>query len=156
MAAEDDLWTAVRARYSDQELRPLTNVRQPNATVVDDAAGTAAALTTIRMFGIYAETDYDEANPIHLEVATFGVIAILFQRGGVAPNVAEIEFGEVFGPDGMIQRIRRTDPRAHGLASKSGNARRSPESRDGRAVMPWSDRERIPEGIVPRPRRQRF
>lgn len=146
------LWTATKARYDVDGLVVLTNIRDRNATTIDDAVGTAAAQSVIDLWPVYAETEYDATSTTHVEVAVMGVIAMLWRRGGSATSIEQVQWGEVFGSEGMIARVRKTGPRGRrGPASNSG-VQASSELDSGRTVLGWSDRDALPRGILPRRR----
>lgn len=143
------LWTAVKASYEINGLITLTNIRDPNASAVDDTIGEDAAQAVIDLWPAYAQEAYDASDATHVEVAKHGVIAVLWRRGGAATTIAEVKWDEVFSPDGMVARVRRTGARARqGPSSNSGTSQRA-ENADGRNYRGWSDRETLPTGFLP-------
>ena len=151
MAIANDLWAAVVADYDADGLITLTNVRDRAATTIDDTVGTSAAQAVINLWPVYAETEYDETKDLHVEVAEMGVIAVLWRRGGSATTIEQVKWDEVFSPEGLINKIRRTGPRGHeGPSSNSGVTQKSELTSSGRRVRGWSDRESLPPSFLPR------
>lgn len=134
------LWTAVKASYESTGLVTLTNIRDRAATTIDDTAGEDAAQEVIDLWPIYAQEDYDASDTAHVAVAKQGVIAVLWRRGGTATNVAQVKWDEVFSPEGLIARVKRTG--ARGRQGPSSNATSD-------AYRGWSDRDSLPSGILP-------
>lgn len=151
MTAATDLWTAVVARYPDSALVQLTNLGDRTTATVDTARGQLAAQAVINLWPLYAQAAYDETDAEQVEVATFGVIAVLQRRGGAARELANIRWGEVFGDDGLIAKFRETN--ARGRPSPMSNADIL-TSGDRDAGEPqrygWSDRRSLPPGFLPR------
>lgn len=147
--AAADLWAAVVSSYDVDGLVSLTNFRDRSGTTVNTAAGESAAQGVIDVWPLYAQTDYDDNNPQHVEVGKFAVIAILWRRGGTSSSIAKVEWDEVFGAEGMVARVKMTGARGRpGPVSNSGVQQRS-ELVNGRAVRGWSDVDSLPTGILP-------
>ena len=127
----------------------LTNVRDRNASSVDETAGTLAAQSVINMWPIYAQVAYDASDDTHVEVAAFGVIAVLWQRGGTAQSIQQVSWDAVFGDGGMIEKLRRTNPRAHRGPKSNSSIQTSAENENGVAPYGWSDRKSLPPGLLP-------
>lgn len=149
MADADTLWTAVKADYAASGLLSLTNIRDRSATTIDDTVGTSAAQAVINLWPLYAETTFDVNDAAHVEVAEQAVIAVLWRRGGAATNIEEIKWESVFGPDGMIARVRRTGARGHGEPSSNSGVSTSDETINGKTVRGWSDPASLPVGFLP-------
>lgn len=146
------LWTEVKATYAPQDLLNLTNIHDTAAIVVDDTVGESAAQSVIDLWPAYAQVDYDTDNALHKEVASMAVIAKLFERGGVASDIARLKWDEVF-TDGVIKKLKMTGPRAHGGPSSSNvYVKQSSEALSNTSsVLPWSDREAYPgNDLMPR------
>lgn len=145
-----DLWDAVVAAYNEDGLVQLTNVRDRSATGINSAVGQSAAQAVIDLWPVYAQSDYDATNPTHVEVGKRGVIAVLWSRGGTASQIAKIEWGEVFGDDGMITKVRRTGARGRrGPASNSGVRQKAERDESGGMVRGWSDIDALPANWLP-------
>lgn len=149
MAAAQDLWAAVVASYDADLLTQLTNVRDPSATGASTARGESAAQAVISLWPVWAQIDYDGADPTHVEIAKRGVIAVLCARGGVAPEAARVEWGEVFGPSGMLARLQATGPRGRMSPSTNSTVQPSEETVFGAPVLPWSDPRSLARGLLP-------
>jgi len=144
------LWAAVVADYDTDGLISLTNIRDRSATTIDTAVGEAAAQGVINLWPIYAQTDYDPDNPVHVEVAELGVIAMLWRRGGSASAIEQVKWDEVFGDEGLITRLRRTGPRGRQRPSSNSGVQQAPErDASGRAVRGWSDLQSLPANYMP-------
>ncbi|MEY4534767.1 MAG: hypothetical protein RLZZ246_1085, partial [Planctomycetota bacterium] len=144
-----NLWTAVKADYDSAGLVTLTNIRDRSATTINDSVGTAAAQSVIDLWPIYAQVPYDAANATHVEVAEFGVIAVLWRRGGSSSTIEQVKWDEVFGGEGMISRVRRTGPRGHARPVSNSGVQQAPETGpDGGQVRGWADRESLPVGFL--------
>jgi hypothetical protein len=151
MAAQDELWSATVASYPTRVMLSLTRPEDTTATVIDTAWGTAAALATIEMWPIYAQTAYDETNPAHVQVGIRGTVAFLFERGGTSTEIAKIKWEDVFSDEGMLAKIKATGPRAH-PAPRSNSQTAGPSSEllsDGSRPLGWSDSGNLPGGILP-------
>ena len=144
------LWAAVVVSYEANGLISLTNIRDRSASTIDTTAGEDAAQAVINLWPVYAQEDYDAADATHVEVAKRATIAVLWQRGGSAQTIAKVEWDEVFSPDGLISRVRRTGPRGRNSpASNSGVSQKSELTASGRPVRGWADKESLPGGILP-------
>jgi len=144
------LWTSVKASYPSSDLILLTNPQEGgSATAIDDTFGQSAAQEVIDLWPIYAQVAYDSSNSTHVAVARRGVLAVLYQRGGKASESMRTEWGEVFGDDGMIGKVKRTSPRAHAAPSSNSGVTTSSEAENGVNVRGWADRDSIPYGILP-------
>lgn len=151
MTAASELWDAVTARYDSSGLVTLTNIRDRSATAIDDAVGEVAAQSVIDLWPLYAQVDYDQTNATHVEVAVFGVIAVLWRRGGAASSIEQVKWDTVFGPDGAIAKVKMTGPRgrAHPV-SNSGVRTSSERTSSGEDVLGWSDAANLPPNYAPR------
>jgi len=146
MADKDDLWTYVKTIYDDDGLVTLTNIRDRSATAVDDTVGTAAAASVLNYWPAYAQVAYDATDPLHVEVAAEGVIAVLWRRGGASTSIEQVKWDTVFGDGGTIEKLRRTDPRGRpGPSSNSGIT----TSQESGVQYGWSDRKSLPPGFLP-------
>lgn len=150
MADKDTLWAYVKTVYDDDGLKTLTNIRDRDATAIDDDVGTAAAFSTINLWPIYAQVAFDVDDATHLEVAAFGVIATLWARGGTAQSIQQVSWDHVFGDGGLIEKVRRTGPRAHRAPKSNSSIQTSAENENGVTPYGWSDRKNVPPGILPR------
>jgi len=146
MAAKDDLWAYVESVYDADGLVTLTNIRDRSATTVNDTVGLAAAQSVIYLWPAYAQVDFDELDGLHLEVGAVAVIAILWRRGGASSEIEEVKWDQVWGPEGMIQKVRRTDPR--GRAGPKSNSGTITSSESG-TQYGWSDLRSLPAGYMP-------
>lgn len=150
MTDATDLWAAVVTSYDSDGLITLTNIRDRSATTVNTTAGEDAAQAVVNLWSMYAQEDYDASDAQQVEVAKRGVIAMLWERGGSSAQVAKVEWQEVFSPEGLIARVRKTGPRGRqGPTSNSGVQQKS-ELSNGRKVRGWSDRDSLPTGWMPR------
>lgn len=149
------LWSAVLAAYETEGLVTLTNVRDPSAVSVDDTVGESAAQQFIDLFPMFAGRDYDAADAQHVAVGMRGTIAILFERGGTSQEIAEIEWKEVFGAEGLLSRLRFTEGGRgrQGPSSNSGVRQRRESTSLGQRVRGWSDPDSLPRGRSYLPRR---
>ncbi len=151
MTSATELWAAVVVSYEASGLVALTNIRDPGTSTITTATGENAAQGVIDMWPIYAEETYDSTNSIHVEVGKFGVIAILWRRGGSSTEIAKVEWDEVFSSEGMIARVRRTGPRGRkGPSSNSGVRQRTEATASGGRYRGWSDIESLPVNYLPR------
>lgn len=146
MPAKDDLWAYVESVYDADGLVTLTNIRDRSATTVNDTVGLAAAQSVIYLWPAYAQVDFDELDGLHLEVGAVAVIAILWRRGGASSEIEEVKWDQVWGPEGMIQKVRRTDPR--GRAGPKSNSGTITSSESG-TQYGWSDLRSLPAGYMP-------
>lgn len=148
-----DLWTAVVAAYPSQALIDLTNLDDRAATAVDTTFGETAAQAVIDLWPIYAQAAYDADDATHVEVGILGTIAMLNRRGGTSTQVEVITWDQVFGEGGVMEKLRRTGPRARIIPAASGNSQRSSEgTSSGSPERPWSDPDSRPYGISPQTR----
>lgn len=146
MADQDDLWTYVASIYDTDGLIPLTNIRDRSATAIDSAVGVAAALSAIRLWPAYAQVDFDVADGLHLEVAAKAVIAVLWERGGTSSSIEQVKWEAVFGDGGLIEKVKRTNPRSRpGPSSNSGTI----TSVESGTRYGWADKASLPPGILP-------
>jgi len=146
-AAATELWAAVKARYDEQGLISLTNVRKRNAGAINNDVGEQAADDVILAFYTDVQTDYDDTSDYHLTVAIEGVIAMLWKRGGTAATIAKVKWED------WVERakiLKGVEPRGH--AEPGTNSGLQP-SRDGEVTFgrqrPWSDRMNF-RGLLPR------
>jgi hypothetical protein len=150
MAAQDDLWTAVKADYDSDGLVTLTNIRNRAALTINDSVGVAASLAVINLWPMHAQAAYDSTNAAHVEVAEMGVIAMLWRRGGSASSIEQVKWDEVFGDNGLISKIRQTGARSHRVGvSNSGVSQSSELDSSGSRVLGWSDRNALPVNYLP-------
>jgi len=149
MADQDTLWAYVKTVYDSDGLVTLTNIRDRDATTANETVGTSAALSTIRLWPLYAQVAFDVSDVAHLEVATFGVIATLWQRGGTAQSILQVSWDAVFGEGGMVEKLRRTDPRSHRGPKSNSAIQTSREDENGDTPYGWSDRKSLPPGTLP-------
>ena len=151
MTDATDLWAAVKTSYDSAGLVPLPNIRDRSATTIDDTVGTDAAQGVIDLWPAYAEEAYDGTSALHVEVGKRAVIAMLWQRGGTASEIAKVEWDEVFSSDGLLARVRRTGARGHAEpSSNSGVSQSSELTSDGGRVRGWSDPAALPLNWLPR------
>lgn len=142
------------ANYEQEGLVNLTNPRDNNATAVDTAYGHSAAQEVIDLFPIYAQVTFDVDNSQHVTVARRAVIAVLYARGGTAATITEVVWKDVFGEDGLMDRLKRTSARARPApVSNSGVRQRSELTSDGQRSRGWSDPDALPGGRSYMPRR---
>lgn len=149
MTAASELWAAVKTRYDSDGLVTLTNIRNRSATAIDDTVGTAAAQTVVDLWPLYAQTAYDSTNGAHVEVGCFGVVAVLWRRGGSSSQIEQVKWDEVFGDDGLIARVRRTEPRARGIPVSNSGVQQSSELVGGRPRRGWADPANLPANTLP-------
>lgn len=152
MADADDLWTAVKADYDSDGLVSLTNIRNRGATTIDDTVGTNASQSVINLWPMYAQVDYDAGNAVHVEVAELGVIAMLWRRGGAATSIEQVKWDEVFGQQGMMALVRRTNARARIAPTSNSGTTTSKETVNGQKVYGWTDKASLPPSNDYRPR----
>lgn len=149
MASADDLWDSVVVTYDEDGLIALTNIRDRSATTANASAGLSAAQGVIDVWPAYAQVEYDPTNALHVEVAKRATIAMLWSRGGSSSSIAKVEWDEVFGDGGLLEKIRRTSARGRQGPSTNSGVESSSEFLSGRAVRGWSDRESLPREILP-------
>lgn len=141
------LWTAVKAAYDADGLITLTNIRDRAQTAVDDTVGQSAAQEVIDLWPLYAQEDYDPTDGQHVRVAEHGVIAVLWRRGGSSTSIEQVKWDEVFSPEGMVAKVRRTGPRGRqGPSTNSEVQQRSGLTSSGQKVRGWSDPDSLPGG----------
>lgn len=149
MTLATDLWASVVEHYHEDGLIDLTNINDRGATTVNTTAGENAAQAVLDLWDMYAQIEYDEDETTHLETARQGVIAMLWRRGGSSSSIAQVKWDEVFSNDGLIAKLRNTQPRGRtGPTSSGSGVVASSESRYG-AVRPWSDPDSLPVGLMP-------
>lgn len=150
MADNTDLWTAVVAAYPTQALVELTNINDRSATTINTTVGNAASQSVIDLWPAYAQVAYDASSSLHVEVGIFGVIAMLWRRGGVSSALEQVKWDEVWGDNGLIEKVRRTGPRGRGNPKISGAlTASSQQASDGSNIRPWSDKDSLPVGFLP-------
>lgn len=143
------LWAAVVASYSEQTLIDLTRVNDQASSTIGTTVGESAAQEVIDLWPLYAQVAFDITNAAHVAVGKHATIAVLWRRGASTTQVAKVEWGEVFGEDGMIGRVRLTGARAHTVARSNSGVQQASELDNGIAVRGWSDRESLPGGLLP-------
>ena len=154
MTDATDLWDFVVANYESEGLINLTNPRDNNATAVDATYGATAAQEVIDLFPLYGQVTYDASDSQHIAVGRRALIAVLFERGGTSSSIAQVEWAEVFGDDGLMSKLKRTGARGRqGPSSNSGVSQRSELTSNGRKARPWSDPAALPGGRGFMPRR---
>ncbi|MAH48802.1 hypothetical protein CMI37_23445 [Candidatus Pacearchaeota archaeon] len=147
MTDQSDLWTAVQLDYVAAGLISLTNVHDTTATSVNDTVGTAASLSVIELWPVLAQEDYDGTDAAHVQIAGFGVIALLWRRGGTATEIEKIKWSEF---EELMTRLKRTNARARLTpTSNSSTTQSSEQSSSGRNIRPWSDSDSMPMGTLP-------
>jgi len=150
MADKETIWTAVVASYDSDGLITLTNIRDRSATSVSTATGQNAAQGVIDLWPAYAQVAFDVDDALHLEVAKRATIAMLWERGGSSSEIAKVEWDEVFSPDGLLARIKRTGARGRqGPSSNSGVQQKAEQTASGGKYRGWSDRESLPVSYLP-------
>lgn len=148
------LWASVVLNYESEGLINLTNPRDNSATSIDTTYGESAAQEVIDLFPLYGQVEYDSTSSQHIAVGRRATIAVLYERGGTASSIAEVEWKEVFGDDGLLTKLKRTGARARqGPSSNSGVRQKSELTSNGRAVRGWSDPASLPMGRRYMPRR---
>jgi len=143
------LWSAIERSYDSDSLVSLTNIRDRSATTINTTVGYDAAQGVIDLWPTYAQLPYDPSDRVHVETAKRAVIALLWSRGGTATNVAKIEWGEVFGSDGMLAAMRKTQSRARIVPTTNSDLVASRRDRDGVKKRPWSDPDSLPTNYLP-------
>ena len=141
-----DLWTAVKARYDEQGLLELTNPRDVTASAADDTKGELAATGVIEWFPTYVQEEYDSTSVPHVNMASMGVIALLFEWGGTTHKIGEMRW------DKWIERARSfasTHARARISPATSVPATKNPSDAPTTPHTPWSDNARF-RGLMPR------
>jgi len=149
MTDATDLWADVVTSYDTQSLVELTNIHDRSATTITTAVGEDAALGALNLWEAYAQVAYDKTNALHVEVGKRATVAMLWERGGSASQIAKQEWDEVF-TDGLVERLKRTGPRSRqGPSSNSAVTQSSELLSDGTRPRPWSDSSALPRGILP-------
>lgn len=150
MTAATELWASVELAYDAAGLVALTNIRDRAATTVNDTVGESAAQEVVDLWPVYAQEAYDSTNAAHVAVGRQAVIAVLWRRGGAATTIEQVKWDEVFGEDGMIAKVKRTNARARLSPGTNSGVQQSPETTtSGRQVRGWADKDSIPLGILP-------
>lgn len=150
MTAATDLWAAVVVSYDNSGLVTLTNIRDRSQTAITTAVGEDAALGVLNLWPAFAQVDYDATDNLHIEVAKLGTIAILWRRGGSATTIEQVKWDEVFSPDGLISKVKRTGPRGRqGPKTNSNLTQPSGLTSAGGRKLPWSHEASMPLGIMP-------
>lgn len=143
------LWAAVVVSYDVQTLTELTNINGRDPTAINTTFGEDAAQQVIDLWPAYVQNTYDPADALHVAVGKRATIAVLWERGGTAANIAKLKWEDVFN-DSMLDKIKRTGPRGRrGPSSNSGVDQSSELLADGTKPRPWSDTRSIPRGILP-------
>lgn len=154
MTAATDLWTSVVANNDGEGLINLTNPRAAGVSAIDTTVGNLASQEVIDLFPVYGQVVYDETNAQHIAVGRRAVIAVLYERGGTSSTIAEVEWKEVFGDDGLLMKLKRTSARSRqGPSSNSGVSQKSELTSNGQRVRGWADRASLPGGESYMPRR---
>ena len=143
------LWAAVVASYDEDGLIALTNIRDRSAVTINTAVGQNAAQGVIDLWPAYAQTPYDAANALHVEVAKRAAIALLWARGGSSASIAKVEWDEVFSGDGLIAKVRQTGSRGRTRPSSNSGVQQKDEATNGRLVRGWSDPDSLPINYLP-------
>ena len=138
MADKDTVWTAVKAGYATDILIPLTNIMDRSVSAIDDTVGTAAAQQCIDYWALYAEVAFDVSDSVHLAIAVRGTIVVLMERGGVSSEMAQLEWDEVFGTNGLLGRLRKIGARGRQGPVTNSNLRQATGLVNGRRLVPWS------------------
>jgi len=149
MADADDLWAYVKTVYDTDGLITLTNVRDRAAVAIDDTVGVLAAQSVLNYWPAYAQVAFEVADLLHVEVATEGVIAMLWRRGGASTTIEQVKWDTVFGEGGTVEKLRRTSPRSKRGPSSNSSVRTSREDENGATPYGWSDRRAAPPGLLP-------
>lgn len=146
MPAEDDLWTAVKDRYDEQGLISLTNVRDRSKKVIDDDTGTQAAADVILSYYIDVQADYDETSAIHVMLATEGVIAMLWKRGGTAATIQRVKWEDWIA---RAQALKGVEPRGHAAPGTNSTLQPTRDCYGHTPCRPWADKINF-RGLLPR------
>lgn len=148
MAAEDDLWTAVKDRYDEPGLISLTNVRKRDVGAINDTVGTQAAKDVILSFYVDVQTDYNPTSEVHLMMATEGVIAMLWRRGGTAATIQRVKWED------WVERataLKMVEPRGHAAPGTNSGLQPTKDCYGHRPCRPWADKINF-RGLLPRRR----
>jgi hypothetical protein len=143
------LWAAVVASYDEDGLIALTNIRDRSATTINTPVGQNAAQGVIDLWPAYAQTTYDAANALHVEVGKRACIALLWSRGGSSMSIAKVEWDEVFSADGLIARIKQTGSRGRARPTSNSGVMQKDEANMGQPVRGWSDADSLPINYLP-------
>ena len=104
-------------------------------------------MSAIRLWPAYAQVAFDETDGLHLEVGAKAVVAVLWERGGTSSSIEQVKWDTVFGGDGMIEKVRSTNPRGRpGPSSNSGTI----TTAESGTQYGWSDPASMPPGFLPR------
>ena len=153
MTTATDLWAAVEANYEVNGLITLTNIRDRGATAINLTAGVSAAQHVLDLWAIHTQVAYAPTTASHVAVALQAVIAVLWRRGGSASAIEQVKWDEVFGPEGLLSKIKRTGPRGRMAPSTNSGVQPSSDfTQDGQATRPWSDPKSLPLGLLPQRR----
>ena len=147
MTESSELWAAVEASYDSVTIDQLTNVNANNASAENDTIGLDAAAEAIALWDVYAQVDYDSTDATHVAVGKYAVIAILRARGGTIEGVAQAAWENVFGPEGMIARVKNTGPRGHAAPLSSSDRKRQSELSSGSKRKQGSDPSRVTDNL---------
>lgn len=146
MADADTIWTAVKTAFAVDLLIPLTNIMDRSVNAIDDTVGTNAAQRGLDYWEMYSEVVFDVASTTHVTVAVRATMAILLEAGGVSSEMAQLEWDEVFGANGLLLKLKNVTARG-----RQGPATNAPDTdSSGQTVKGWS--ESYPRGTVPRRR----
>lgn len=144
MALADDVALHIPAATLVQ----LTNPRDGHApTSVGTAKLTRACSRVTYWFAIYAGAEYDSSQPIHVDIAVDGVVALLRKWGGSSKGWAQTtwdQFKEACAELAEVSTRARPEPATNSELTPSD------ENPSGTTVRPWSDPSRF-RGILPSP-----
>lgn len=143
------LWAAVVVAYESKGLITLTNIRDRSASAIDTTVGESAAQQVIDLFPLFVQADYDAADARHVAVGMRATIAELWERGGSAAKIAKIEGEEVYGDNGLMEKLRQTSSRARPEPDTNSGVTQSVEQIDGQNVQGWSDLGSQARGTMP-------
>jgi len=146
MSDASTLWDAVVDSYDGDGLISLSNIRDRSQKRIDTVSGESAAQAVITLFPSHAQVVYDSSDALHVEIAKRGTIAMLWERGGSAASIAQIEWDKVFADDGLVGKLKRTGPRGRQGPSTNSGVTQSVETVGGRNVQGWSDPGSLPGG----------
>lgn len=146
----ETLWEATKDNYSAAGLISLTNIYVRDQDDIDDDVGVSAAQHVLDLWPIHAQNDFDVTSATHVAVGVQAVIAVLWRRGGSATQIEQVKWETVFGDDGLLGKVRKTGPRAHGVPAISGNTKSKSEGTlSGRPIQPWADTGSLPVNFPP-------
>lgn len=130
---------AVEARYSAQYLTSITNPQNADNVVVSSTTIGLAADDAEQDFPIYAGVDFDEADPLHINIGVEGVIAKLVMRTAQSgPVLSEMH-------DRWIERLKalaRIAGRDRIMPKSKSELEPSREKQDGETARPDFDSNR--------------